>query len=66
MGPMFMDPETFVGSWGHNFLGDWFFESQCKTIHYFVKHSWECNYSWVTHEILELYSPSYKLVLGRA
>ena len=36
----FEDCQNFAGSWGRNFLGNWFEALQCRTIHYFVKHSW--------------------------
>ena len=44
----FEDCQNFAGSWGRNFLGNWFEALQCRTIHYFVKHSWEPDVnSWV-------------------
>ena len=31
---------NFAGSWGRNFVGNWFVALQDMTIHYFVKPSW--------------------------
>ena len=37
--PMFVDCQNFAGSWGWNFVGNWFIALQCKTIFkYLVKH----------------------------
>ena len=35
---MFMDCQNLAGWMGRNFVGNWFFAYQFKTIHYFVKH----------------------------
>ena len=34
--PMFVDCQNFAGSWGRNFVGNWFVALQCKGIHYFL------------------------------
>ena len=46
---MFVGYQNFAGSWGRNFVGNWFVALQCKTIHYFFKRSWVR----VTHKIHE-------------
>lgn len=38
--PIFVDYQHFVCSLGCNFEENWFFALQCKTIHFFVIHSW--------------------------
>lgn len=40
-GPMLMECQKFAGVWAHNIMNNWFIASQCKTIHEFVKCSWE-------------------------
>ena len=41
--PMFMYCQNSAGSWGRNFVGNWFVAAlHCKTIHYFVLPSWGC------------------------
>ena len=37
---MFVDCLTSAGSWGRNFVGNWFVTLQCKIIYYLVKHYW--------------------------
>ena len=39
-GPMFVHCQNFAGSWGSNFVGNWFLALQCKMIHYFLKCFW--------------------------
>ena len=57
-GQIFVDCQNFAGSWGHNYVGNWFVALQDMTIHYFVKRSWGHN-SWVvlTNKIHEHQSP---------
>ena len=45
--PILVDCQNFTGSWGCNFVGNWFVALLCKTIHYLVKCSWGHN---ETHE----------------
>ena len=52
MGPIFVGYQNLAGSWGRNFVGNWFVALQCKTIHYFFKRSWVR----VTHKIHEHHS----------
>ena len=37
---MLVDGQSFGGSWGRNFIINWFVAIQCKTIDCFIKHSW--------------------------
>ena len=39
-----MDCQNLFVLWGRNFIGNWFVALQCKTIHYFVKGSWGCDF----------------------
>ena len=35
---MLGDCQNIAGSWGHNFVSNWFVALQYKTIYFFVKH----------------------------
>ena len=37
-GSMLGDCQNIAGSWGHNFVSNWFVALQYKTIYFFVKH----------------------------
>ena len=41
---MFLDCQNVGGSWGHNFLGNWFVALQYRSIHNFVKRLWGRNF----------------------
>ena len=57
---MFVDCLNFTGSWGHNFVGNWFVALLRKPIHCLVNRS--CGRTFVcvreTHEIHEHKTPT--------
>ena len=48
---MFVDFQSFSGSWGRNLVGNWVVALQCKTIHDFVKRLYESKFVGRGHSL---------------